>query len=141
MAEFEKEKLSDYQAAADAVLTLIMLKHGGSPRRRGPRKQAVELSGKGGNRQPRFDVELARARALSASGKSAGALNQIEAVLSGAKKYGYLNHEYETRLALGEVEIKSGKSAVGRARFALLVKPATRTGFLLIARKAKKAAP
>jgi hypothetical protein len=70
-------------------------------------------------------------RALAASGKSAEALQRLEAVLTEAKKYGYLNYEYQARLALGEVEMKSGKATN---------KDATRAGFLLIARKAEKAA-
>ena len=64
----------------------------------------------------------------------------LEAVLTEAKKYGYLIYEYQARLALGEVEMKSGKATAGRARLAALDKDATRTGFLLIARKAEKEA-
>jgi eukaryotic-like serine/threonine-protein kinase len=61
-------------------------------------------------------------------------------MLTEATKYGYLVYEYQARLALGEVEMKSGKATAGRARLAALDKDATRTGFLLIARKAEKAA-
>ena len=57
-----------------------------------------------------------------------------------AKKYGYLSYEYQARLALGEVEMKAGKAAAGRARLAALEKDATGTGFLLIARKAGRKA-
>ena len=60
-------------------------------------------------------------------------------MLAEAKKYGYLNYEYQARLALGEVEIKSGKPAAGRARLAALHQDATGAGFLLIARKTEKA--
>ena len=59
-------------------------------------------------------------------------------MLTEARKYGYLNYEYKARLALGEVELKSGKTAAGRARLATLDKDASRTGFLLIARKAQR---
>jgi hypothetical protein len=83
---------------------------------------------------------LANGRVLAASGKSAEALPHLEAVLTEAKKYGYLIYEYQARLAFGEVEMKSGKASAGRARLAALDKDATRTGFILIARKAEKAA-
>ena len=68
------------------------------------------------------------------------AWKQLDAVLAEAKKYGYLIYEYQARLALGEAEMKSGKTAAGRARLIALDKDATRAGFLLIARKAEKAA-
>jgi hypothetical protein len=80
---------------------------------------------------------LANARVLTASRKGAEALPRLEAVLAEAKKYGYLIYEYQARLALGEAEMKSGKTAAGKARLAALDKDATGTGFLLIARKAR----
>jgi len=51
-----------------------------------------------------------------------------------------LNYEHEARLALGEVAMKWGKPAAGRGRLAALDQDATSTGFLLLARKAEKAA-
>jgi hypothetical protein len=54
--------------------------------------------------------------------------------------YGYLIYEYQARLALGEAEMKSGRTTAARARLAALDQDATRTGFLLVARKAEKAA-
>ena len=60
----------------------------------------------------------------------------LEGVLAEAKKYGYLNYEYQARLALGEIEIKVGKAVAGRARLAALRQDAIRAGFLLLARKA-----
>ena len=76
----------------------------------------------------------------AASGKGAEALQGLDAVLAEAKKYGYLIYEYQARLALGEAEMKSGKTTAARARLAALDQDATRTGFLLVARKAEKAA-
>jgi eukaryotic-like serine/threonine-protein kinase len=140
VAQFDKEKLSDNQAAANALLTLIMLKQGRVADAQTTAERALDLSKQSGNRPPRFDAELANARALAAFGKSTDALKRLEAVLAEAKKYGYRNYEYQARLALGEVEIKSGKTAAGRARLSALVKDATSTGFLLPARKAEKAA-
>jgi serine/threonine protein kinase/tetratricopeptide (TPR) repeat protein len=140
VAQFDKEKLSDNQAAANALLTLIMLKQGRVADAQTTADRAVNLSKQSGNRPPRFDAELANARALAACGKSPDALKRLEAVLAETKKYGYLNYEYQTRLALGEVEMKSGKTAAGRARLSALGKDATSTGFLLLARKAEKAA-
>ena len=112
-----KEKLSDNQAAASALLTLIMLKQSRIADAQTTAERAVTLSRRSGNRQPRFDAELASARVLAASGKSTEALKRLEGLLAEAKKYGYLNYEYEARLALGEVGNKAGKPAAGRARY------------------------
>jgi tetratricopeptide (TPR) repeat protein len=139
-AEFEKEKLLDDQGAAQALLTLITLKQGRLVDAQKAAEQAIALSRQSGNRLARFDAELANGRVLAASDKSAEALPQLEALLTEAKKYGYLGYEYRARLALGEVEMKSGKATARRARLAALDKEATSTGFLLIARKTEKAA-
>jgi hypothetical protein len=85
-------------------------------------------------------VELANGRALAAAGKGAEAVQRLDAVLAEARKHGYLIYEYQARLALGEAEMKSGKTTAGRTRLAALDQDATKTGFLLVARKAKKAA-
>jgi hypothetical protein len=71
-------------------------------------------------------------------GESAESRKRLEPVLSEAKKYGYLYYEYQARLALGEVDLKSGNTASGRTQLAALNQDATRAGFLLIARKAQK---
>ena len=99
LAEFEKEKLSDNQAVAQALLTLIMLKQGRVDDALRTANRAVSLSRQSGDRQARFNSELANAKALAASGKSADGLNRLQAVLTEARKYGYLNYEYQARLA------------------------------------------
>jgi hypothetical protein len=53
-----------------------------------------------------------------------------------ATKHGFVPEQLEARLALGEIEMKSGASDAGRARLAALEKDAQAKGFLLIARKA-----
>jgi tetratricopeptide (TPR) repeat protein/TolB-like protein len=138
--EFEKEKLSDNQATAQALLTVILLRQGRVADAQKTAEQAITLSRQSGNRQARFDGELANARALAALGKGALGLNRLESVLAEAKKYGYLNYEYQARLALGEIEMKSGRTAAGGARLSALQRDATRSGFLLLARKAEKGA-
>ena len=140
LAEFEKEKLSDNQAVAQSILALIMLKQSRVEVALKTADRAVSLSRQSGDRQARFNAELANAKALAASGKSAEGLSRLEAVLVEAKKYGYLIYEYQARLALGEAEVKSGKAAAGRARLAALEQDARRTGFVLMARKAGRMA-
>ena len=51
-----------------------------------------------------------------------------------------MSYQFEIRLALGEIEMKSGKTASGMARLKSLERDATAKNFLLIAHKAKAAA-
>jgi hypothetical protein len=50
-----------------------------------------------------------------------------------------VSYEFEIRLALGEIEMKSGKRSSGTDRLKSLERDATAKGFLLVARKAKAA--
>jgi tetratricopeptide (TPR) repeat protein/TolB-like protein len=136
--QFERDKILDNQAVANSLLTLILLKQGRIPDAQKTADRAIALSRQSGNRQARFEAELANARVLAALGESVEATKRLEAVLSEATKYGYLNYEYQARLALGEVDLKSGHTAAGRSRLAALNQDATKAGFLLIARKAQK---
>lgn len=88
-------------------------------------------------RNIRFAIETARLRA--ALGKIAEAKSSLETALAEAAKYGLGGDQLEARLGLGEIEMKSGQTAVGRARLKALAKDARAKGFLLIARKADAA--
>lgn len=92
------------------------------------------------NRAVHLDSAIVAARSLTASNEPAEAKTRLKAALSEATKTGFVPEQLEARLALGEIEMKSGKSAVGRARLEALEKDATAKGFLLIARKAAAAA-
>ena len=52
---------------------------------------------------------------------------------------GFLEYEFAARLALGEVELASGRTAAGRARLETLQTDATAEGFLLVARQSADA--
>lgn len=136
--QFEKEKLLDSQAVASAVLSVILVKQGRVADAQKAGEQATALSRRSANRQAHFETELANARVLAALDTNTEAIQRLEAVLSEAKKYGYLDYEFQARLALGEIELKSGNAAAGRSRLTALKQDATKAGFLLIARKAQK---
>ena len=53
-----------------------------------------------------------------------------------AARFHLAGAELEARLALGEIEVKSGHTASGQARLLALEKDAGAKGFLLVARKA-----
>ena len=84
-------------------------------------------------------VVIASARIATASGDLATARKLLDEALSEATKANLLFFPYDARLALGELEIESGKVAAGRTRLRTLEKDAEDKGFLLIARKAATA--
>jgi hypothetical protein len=84
-------------------------------------------------------VAIAGARIATASRDLADALRILDAALAEATKANLLYSQSDARLALGELEIKSGKAAAGRARLTTLEKDVKGKGLLLIARKAAAA--
>ena len=76
------------------------------------------------------------ARAQAASRKTAAANTILKEALAKATKSGYVGYQLESRLALEEIELESGKSATSGARLQQLQKDAKEKGFDLIARKA-----
>ena len=76
----------------------------------------------------------------SAAGKTDDALRRLEETIASAKKSGYLGFQLEAQLALGEVQMASGKSAAGRSLLADVRKQAQVKGFRLIANNAARVA-
>jgi hypothetical protein len=70
-----------------------------------------------------------------AAGKFGEARKKLAPVLAQPSKAVSVPYLLEARLALGEIELKSGQAAAGRAQLAALEKQAREKNFLLIARK------
>jgi hypothetical protein len=66
------------------------------------------------------------------------ALQALEKTRAEAATAGFLKDEYEAALALGTLEIASGKAIAGKARLQALAKGAEGKGFGLIARRAQQ---
>jgi hypothetical protein len=91
------------------------------------------------NRSDRLRVEVAVARVRVASGRVAAAKKGLEAVMTEAAKYGFVGHQLEARLTLGEIELRNEKSSNGRAHLVALEMGAAAKGYTLIARRAAAA--
>jgi hypothetical protein len=88
------------------------------------------------HRKRSIALERFRARVQAASPQGsdrAQVIGVFEAVVAEAAKARMLHDELEARLALGEIEMKSGKTHEGRARLVTLERDATAQGFGLIA--------
>jgi len=121
------------------VLARNLLAKGELSQAKAAADRAVSFSLQSIDRYPRFEATLAHARVLAASGSASAAISSLESMLAEAKKYGYLSYQYEARLSIGEIEIKTGKSALANAGLASLEKDAQASGFVRIAVRAKKA--
>jgi tetratricopeptide (TPR) repeat protein len=127
---------------ADAALARALLAQGKSAE---ARKEVDAATGRAAGMQSeevRLKLAIVAASVRAASGKSpdlAAAIKSLEATLAEATKYGFVPYQFEARLALGEIEMKSGKTSAGRNRLEALEREAQQKGFGLIARKAAKA--
>ncbi len=134
--EFHTEKLTDGEILARSALARSLLAQGKAAEARQQIGLAAELVAKSPMPEVRMKYAIAAARVRAAIGSTADAARSLEATLAEASKYGYLDYQFEARLALGEIEVKSGKADAGRARLEALQKEAAAKGFGLIARKA-----
>jgi serine/threonine protein kinase/tetratricopeptide (TPR) repeat protein len=82
-------------------------------------------------------IQSARLRAVRGGpSEHAPALESLRELLARAQELGWLEGQYEARLALGEVELASGRAAAGLARLKALERDATKSGWVSWARKA-----
>jgi hypothetical protein len=87
----------------------------------------------------RLSSTITDARVRAAGGEIAQALEDGESAIVEARRVGFFDLQLEARLALGEIEVASGRTATGVRRLRELEKEANQQGFLLIAHKASAA--
>ncbi len=107
---------------ARAVLAEVLLVQGRPAEAQDQLNSAGALVAKSQNREWRLKYAIAAARVRAAMEKTGEATRSLEATLAEATKYSFIDYQFEARLALGKIEIESGKTAAGRARLAALEK-------------------
>jgi eukaryotic-like serine/threonine-protein kinase len=137
---FEADHRRDLEAAAYDLAARSSLALGKPDGAAVDIQKAEDLSAKGDDKLIAVAIAITRGRLFAASGNFSEARKKFDAALATATKAGLMQWQLEARLAIGELEIKSGKTAAGRARLADLQKEATAKDFLLIAHKASEAA-
>ncbi len=140
--EFRTKLLIGKEAQAEAVLARSLLAQG-KPSATESIAHAAALARQIDDPALRLPVELevsiAAARIQSGSGKrhlQIEAMDTLARNLTEANRKHMLELQFEAALALGEIEIESGRASAGRARLQGLEKTATGKGYLLIAKKA-----
>jgi tetratricopeptide (TPR) repeat protein len=137
--EFRVEKLRDDEILARVVLARSLLAQGQAGEARQQIDLASELAARSPARGVRMKYAIAAARVRAATGAPLEAIKILNATLTEATTHGDLGSQLEARLALGEIELRSGHAVAGRSRLIALEKDATARGFLLIAHKAAQA--
>ncbi len=140
ISELSALKLIDDEAWAYAILARALLSDGEPGEAVKVMNSGAGIAAKTHIRIIHFAFAIGEARVLAATGRPAEAAERLRPTVAEAAKYGFVGFEFEARLVLGEVEMKSGNTAAGRALLATLEEEATAKGFLLIARKAQAAA-
>ena len=135
---FQKIKSEQGEATAQAVIALAQLQTGKTADAGKTAERAVQLAQQGTDRLPRFMTAIVAARAQAANGQSQEAVRALRAVLGEATKYGYRSVEFESRLALGEIEMRQDRDSA-RTQLRALAKEAKEKGYLRIARLAEVA--
>jgi hypothetical protein len=135
VAEFSKENDVDTLAGAKIVLARILLAQSKNQAAQEMVADAKKLASTGGTRATQFEAAIAEAELRTATGNAAEAASSLKNIASQSHAAGFVNEEFEARLDLGEIEMKSGM-ADGRAELESLDRDARNKRFLLIARKA-----
>jgi tetratricopeptide (TPR) repeat protein len=137
--ELHSEKDMDNEILAHGALAYALLLMGRTDDAKKEIANTEPLLSKSQNALSRWEISLIAGRIDAAVGRAPEAKAKLQNVLREVAKDGYISYELKTRLALGEVELKSGEIQTGRTRLAALEKDATHQGFLLIAQKAAAA--
>ena len=73
------------------------------------------------------------------AGNTAKALDELKSIIAESRKCGYIAAELEARLALGELQLRTGKTTDGLLNLSALEREANARGYLLIANKVSAA--
>jgi serine/threonine protein kinase/tetratricopeptide (TPR) repeat protein len=139
---FRQQKNLDDEVSSDSTLIRAFLIQGKLTQARKETTDAAKLASRLQNEEVRLRFSLANASALAASGTvadRAAAVKILQDLLRVSSTKGYVGCTFEARLALGEVEMKTGHDAAGRARLSTLEEDARGKGFHLIADRAASA--
>jgi eukaryotic-like serine/threonine-protein kinase len=135
ISQFHHEQHADEELTASIVLIQALLAQAKVADAKRELDQAAQLAAKSQNFLARLQFDLASARQLSASGDAKAARPKLADTLQQARQHGYLAIEFECRLAIADLERRSGNAAA-QAQLSALERDAHAKGFALIARKA-----
>jgi len=125
---FKKAGSPEYEAWARALRARALLGVGDVAAAQEEMRKARGLVGAVIPPEVRFALAVAEGRGRAAAGDAAGAARSLEAAAAQARAAGLKAYELEARLALAEVEMRSGRAETGRARLREVASEARATG-------------
>jgi eukaryotic-like serine/threonine-protein kinase len=136
--EFLKEKQVDDELLANTFLARAFLAQRKYLEAEKEIHDGSVLAAHSQNSGSRLQFGITATELESARGLTEPARQALRSILAEATRTGFIEYQFEARLALGEVEIRSGRIAAGHTRLSTLQKDAQEKGFLLIAQKAAR---
>jgi eukaryotic-like serine/threonine-protein kinase len=134
--EFQRAHRRDDQISATVALVGALLAGGNNDGALKEAGKTAPIAAKSQNLSVQLAFAAMRARTEAASQQIGAAKTIVTDALAKATRSGYIGDQLESRLALEEIQLKSGKSAASHARLEQLQRDAKAKGFDLIARKA-----
>jgi eukaryotic-like serine/threonine-protein kinase len=139
---FQQQKSREDETRAWRVLARALLAQNKAAEAKDAAQHARALAAKSQNPEIRWRTAIAAATVETADkaaiGSAAGiaARKELESVIAQSRKLGYRIVELDARLALAEIEMKTGQTAAGRAHLTAIEAEAKAIGYNLVARKA-----
>jgi tetratricopeptide (TPR) repeat protein/TolB-like protein len=135
-ALFRAEKMGDLEGSAYLLLARSLVDQGKGDSARPPARDASRLLSSSQDRSTRLSLAIAVARVEAAAGAPASRVSEeLAAAVAEGRSMGHVALELEARLALAELEARSGPRSA-RDHAAQLERDARQKGFGLIATKA-----
>jgi ATP/maltotriose-dependent transcriptional regulator MalT len=142
---FQTQKLRDDETQAWCVLARALLAQGKAAAAKEAIQHARPLAAKSKNPIIRWPTAITAARIEIAdkdfahSAAADAARKELATIITKSRELGYMGIELDARLALAEIEMRSGQTTTGRAHLTAIEADAKAKGYSLIARKAATA--
>ena len=142
---FQTQKVRDDETQAWCVLARALLAQGKAGAAKDAMQHARSLAAKSQNPEIRWRTAITAARIETAGNNVArspagiAARRELVTIIAKSRELGYMGLELDARLALAEIEMKSGQVAAGRVHLTAIEADAKAKGYNLVARKAATA--
>jgi tetratricopeptide (TPR) repeat protein len=139
---FQKQKVPDDETVAWCTLARALLAQGKAAAARETMQHTRSAAAKSQNPEIRWQTAITAARieiaettpAHSAAGIAAR--KELAAVITKSRELGFMGIELDARLALAEIEMKTGHTPAGHSHLTAIEADAKAKGYTLVARKA-----
>jgi DNA-binding winged helix-turn-helix (wHTH) protein/tetratricopeptide (TPR) repeat protein len=142
---FQTQKVRDDETQAWCVLARALLAEGKPADAKEAMQHARSLAARSQNPEIHWRTAITEANVETAekdvghSAARSATRKELAAVIATSQELGYVGVELDARLALAEIEMKSGQATAGRARLTTIEADAKAKGYNLVARKAASA--